>query len=348
MRLPNGYGSVYKLSGNRRRPWIARKTIGWDENGKQQYYTVGYFEKREDALDALAEYNKNPIGETRNKTLGELYDEWSTVHYSGDITRSTINGYKAAWNRMGRLAEYEVRSIYKKPLQDIIEEMKKQGLSRSTMENFKTLAVMLWEEAMANRITDRNYGTMIDLPQIEKTKRPTFTDFEINEIRKAAEAGDIWAGTTMILLYTGMRAGEMLKLTRFNVDIDDWVITGGIKTDAGKDRPVPVHPKIRGYIKYWLDTNGPRLVHRSGSPISVDYYRSSVFYPLLERLEIERTPERNLTPHSTRHTFGTMLNRAGAKTTSIQKLMGHTDYATTANTYTHPDFVELREAIEMI
>ncbi len=144
------------------------------------------------------------------------------------------------------------------------------------------------------------------------------------------------------------RIRKMLQLTQFNVDSKHWVITGGIKTDAGKERPVPVHPKIRGYIKYWLGTNGPRLVHRSGSPISVHYYRASIFYPLLERLEIERTPERNLTPHSTRHTFGTLLNRAGARTTAIQNLMGHTDYATTANTYTHPDFVELKEAIEMI
>lgn len=349
MKLPNGYGSVYRLSGNRRRPWIAVVTTGWcDDTGRQLRYTVGYYKTKTDALSALADYNKNPIGETLDKTLGEVYEEWSKKHYSGDIAKSTINGYKAAWNRMSRLSKYEMRQIYKQPLQDIITEMSKAGLSRSTMENFKTLAVMLWREAMANRIVDRNYGEMLDLPKVVLVERPTFTDFEIKRIDEAAQAGDVWAGTVMMLLYTGMRVGEMVRLTRFNVDTKHWVITGGIKTDAGKDRPVPVHPKIRSYVKYWLDTNGPRLVHRNGEPISVAYYRKSIFYPLLERLEIERSPERNLTPHCTRHTFGTMLNRAGAKTTAIQKLMGHADYATTANVYTHPDFVELKEAIELL
>ena len=43
MKLPNGFGSVYKLSGRRRRPWVAAKTFGWefDEKGqkvKQNWY----------------------------------------------------------------------------------------------------------------------------------------------------------------------------------------------------------------------------------------------------------------------------------------------------------------------
>lgn len=235
----------------------------------------------------------------------------------------------------------------KNELQDIVEDMIDEGLSRSSMEKFKTLAVLLWEDAMANDIVDRNYGSMIDLPKARTAKKPTFTDIEINTIKKAADAGDIWAGTIMILLYTGMRVGEMVKLTRFNLDLDNWVITGGIKTDAGKDRAMPIHPKIRDYVLWWVNNPGPRLIHREGKTISVDYYRKSIFYPTLERLEIKYR-ERGLTPHCTRHTFATLLNKAGAKTTAIQKLMGHTDYSTTANTYTHPDFEELWEAISML
>ena len=55
MRLPNGYGSVHRLPGNRRRPWRARVTVGWTEDGKQLYYTVGYYATQREALAALAE-----------------------------------------------------------------------------------------------------------------------------------------------------------------------------------------------------------------------------------------------------------------------------------------------------
>ena len=38
MKLPNNYGSVYKLSGNRRRPYIAKITIGYNNKGKQIFF----------------------------------------------------------------------------------------------------------------------------------------------------------------------------------------------------------------------------------------------------------------------------------------------------------------------
>src|SRR5690554_2686386 len=102
MRLPNGYGSVYRLPGNRRRPWVVRKTTGWTEDKKQKYYTIGYFETRAKAMEALGEYNKNPIGELRDKTLGEIYNTWSKFKF-GTISRSMVNGYKAAWKYLSVL-----------------------------------------------------------------------------------------------------------------------------------------------------------------------------------------------------------------------------------------------------
>ena len=65
MKLPNGFGSVYKLSGRRRRPWVAAKTFGWefDEKGqkvKQKQQAIGYYATRQEAMTALVQYNENP------------------------------------------------------------------------------------------------------------------------------------------------------------------------------------------------------------------------------------------------------------------------------------------------
>ena len=62
MKLPNGYGSVHKLSGNR---WRARKTTGWSLDKKtmkykQEYTTLGYYPTKKEALQALAAYNEQP------------------------------------------------------------------------------------------------------------------------------------------------------------------------------------------------------------------------------------------------------------------------------------------------
>lgn len=345
MRLPNGYGSVYKLSGNRRRPWIARKTIGWTEEGKQLYYTIGYFRTRSEALDALAEYNKNPIGEVREITLGEIYERWSEKEYK-TLDRSTANGYRAAWKRLGVLADEQVRMIRTSHLQAVIDGMIEEGLSRSSLEKAKTLCGILLEIALNDDVIKTNYARAIKLPKARKSKKPTFEVEEIDKIGSLAEAGDIWASTVLILIYSGMRVGELTGMKRSNVDVENWVFVGGIKTDAGKDRIVPIHTKIRPYVMQWYRDRPSidRLIHRDGRAINVDYYRKSIFYPVLERAGIER----KLTPHSTRHTFGTLLDKAKVNTKHIQELIGHSDYATTANIYTHPHLDELRKAIEAI
>ena len=87
MKLPNGYGSVYKLSGKRRKPWIARKTSGWDideasEKTKQKYKTIGYFATRQEALTALANYNENPYDlDTNFMTFADVYEKWSNEYF---------------------------------------------------------------------------------------------------------------------------------------------------------------------------------------------------------------------------------------------------------------------------
>jgi len=69
MKLPNGFGNVSKLPGKRRKPWRARKTAGWTDEGKQQYITIGYYEKQAQAIQALSEYNANPLHNKRKRNV---------------------------------------------------------------------------------------------------------------------------------------------------------------------------------------------------------------------------------------------------------------------------------------
>ncbi len=341
IKLPNGYGSVYKLSGNRRRPWIARKTIGWDENGKQQYYTIGYFKNRPEALDALSAYNKNPIGERGDITLGEIYDEWSKSKYE-KLSKSTVESYSAAWKHLSKLQDEKIKDIKTSHIQEIIDDMVTKGLSRSSCHKVKVLSGLLYKHALADDIVDKNYAEMVELPSQEKKKQEIFTDLEIKTLESKVNEIE-WVDTILIFIYTGMRISELLTLTKFNVDIENMIITGGIKTDAGKDRIVPIHSKIQPYVKKWYSTDSEYLINREGKKIRPSYYREYLYRPALEKAGV-----RKLNPHKARHTFASRLNKAGADTKSIQEMIGHADYSTTANIYTHVDIESLRKAIEKI
>jgi site-specific recombinase XerD len=338
----NGEGSVYKLQGRRRRPWIARITVGWDEDtGKQLYQTLGYFEKLEEAKDAINRHKFEPVSPKATISLKGLYNEWAEPKYKY-ISKSTSDGYKAAWKYIGVLGEEKFNELRAGHYQKIIDECFEKGMSRSTLEKIKAVCTMLYGYALENDIAKKNYAEFIRLPKVDKEEKEIFSDLDIKKLQDNDTV--MWIDTILIMIYTGMRISEMLQLTKFDVDIENRVITGGVKTDAGKNRIIPIHDKIFPYVEKWYKMNNNYLITKGkGQKISADYYRKSLYYNALNAIGI-----RELSPHACRHTFASLMAKAGADNLSIQKIIGHSDYSFTANNYTHTDISELRKAINLL
>ncbi|MDI6789924.1 MAG: site-specific integrase [Thermodesulfobacteriota bacterium] len=349
MKLPNSFGTCYRLPGNRRKPWIAREYKGRDEKGRSIYETIGYFESQSEALDAISLRRHNPITPKADMTLAEVYKEWSAKKYKEGkkkkgISKDTVNNYKAAWKYLQRYEKELFRELRSGHWQDIIDEQEEEEKSHSHMKKIKTLIGLLYKYGNKNGIIRDNLAEHIELPREEKGKKDRFTDPEVKKLEKAAVDKVPWADTVLILIYSGMRISEMLGLTRFNVDMDKQLITGGIKTDAGKDRIIPIHPKILPYIKKWYDREGEALIcNDEGKRLSAKKYREDFYYPALDAAEV-----RKLTPHKCRHTFCSIAAEKGVDTIYIQQMAGHATYAFTADEYTHPDIEALKKAIRMM
>jgi integrase len=339
LKRPNGQGTVYKLKGRRRKPWIARITVGWSDKGKQLFQTIGYFETETEANMALLKHQLNPVSPKANITLGELYKEWSESRYK-HISKATIATYKGAWNYLATYENEKFSELRKTHYQQIIDE--NLNKSRSLLEKIKALAVMLYKHAMDEDIVDKNYAENIILPKAEKKEKEIFSDFEI---KKMFDNSDMeWVDTILMLIFTGMRISEFLNLTKFNVDLKNGIIIGGMKTDAGTDRLIPIHEKIMPFVQKWYNKNGDRLICDSeGKRILPKYYRENLYFPALKRLDI-----RPLNPHRCRHTFASIMKKAGADELSIKKIMGHTSYKFTEKVYTHTEIEQLKQAVGKI
>lgn len=343
MRLPNGFGSVYFLGRKRRRPWIARVTTDWeivDGKLKQKYKTIGYFVEKSEALDALISARISPVPEKINITLGELYEEWSKAKYEY-ISKQTADCYKAGWKRLLRFKNVKFSELRSSHIQSVIDSCHKEGMSRSSLEKIKIVGTMLYGYAMQNDIVNKNYAEFVSLPKTVKQEKERFSTIEIQKIENSL--GLPWIDSILVLIYTGFRINEMLNLTMFNVDLDGMVIRGGLKTDAGKDREIPIHPKIYPIIKAMKEVQGERLVSLNGIHINDKYYREKLYYPALKAIGV-----RELNPHCCRHTFASMLSDKGADPKLIQKLLGHAKYQFTEDTYVHKDTAALRTAINLI
>ena len=354
MRAPNGFGTVFKMPGRRRRPWCARITTGWKkvivkrgknnfkEVARQIYQPIGYFETKNEGIEALALHRVDPVSPRATITLGELYDEWSAAKYKSDISKDTVNNYKAAWLHTKKLEKAKFKDLRTAHWQRVIDEKKKE-LGHSSLKKIKSLATMLYNYALKNDIVKKNYAEFIELPRQSKQEKQIFSDLDIQKMFKNVDSVP-WVDTVLIMVYTGMRISEMLGLTKFNVDLEKQIITGGIKTEAGKDRIIPINRKIMPFIRKWYEKNGQALICREdGSSMSAKYYREKYYYPALKALKIQK-----LTPHACRHTFASLMAAANVDPLYTQRIIGHTDYAFTANEYTHPEIKELKKAINKI
>jgi len=352
-RRTSGSGSVYKMPGRRRNPWVARVTTGWtrtiakkgkrkgQEIQRQLFEIVGYYKTKQEGLDALIAYRSNPPGPKDNSTLSEVYADWSAYKFE-EIGQSTINNYKAAWKHMAPLKDMRFRDIVASHWRKILKDCKEAGLGQSSLTKVHTLASMLYDHAIADNIVDRNYIKAVKLPKFDKVEKNRFTDIEVKRIEDAAARGTPWADVILMLIYTGFRISEFLALTRFSVDLETQIITGGQKTEAGTGRLVPIHPKILEYVIRWLDRKGDRLICKEdGSGWTSDNFRKKYYWPALKNIKGVRP----LPPHSCRHTCATMLAEAGVDPLYIKEILGHTQYAFTADNYTHPSTDKLREAI---
>lgn len=355
-RLPNGYGSITILKGNRRKPFWARGPAYETEDGITQD-TIGYFEQYDDALDALSAHRSRPlmpVNADRIK-LSELFTEWKAVAYTG-ISRQTKDNYNAAYKHLAPIQNHVFKEIRTAQWQFCLDKTVKAGLSQSSLNKVRVLMIRLCDYAVANDIIDKNYAKFTKLPKFEKTEKETFSDLELKTIEEGIKNGTGISDIILFMCYTGWRIQEVCNLTVFDYDRTQKTLTGGVKTDAGKNRTVFIPDKVLPVVEKYAALNGPALFcYETGQKKKklVGYSTKKLreeFYNTLDSLGIqssEAEPKR-LTPHSTRHTYNSMLNRAGVDTATRMKLMGQVSEQTNQRVYTHTDLDQMKAAVNAL
>ena len=343
MRLPSGYGGIVKLKGNRRKPYQVRLTKGFTDEGKQIYMYLGYYAKRGEALEALAEYNSSPYDITRETiTFAEVYKKWSNEHFK-KVSSSSIERYSNAYRKYCKsLYKMRFKDIRLTHLQAVIDNC---GMAHPTRASIKTLFAVLTRFAMKNDIVDKDYAQYVDVGQREgKINRKPFTQEEIDKLFKYVDTFD-YLDTILIMIYSGLRVGEMLDLRIENIHLEERYMVGGSKTEAGKNRRIPISKKIEPFIRKYYEKNKDKeflIINSLGRPMGYSNYRREKFDNIMEKLKMEHKP------HDARHTFASLMDSAGANKLCIKRIIGHSSQDITEDIYADKTLEELIEAIDLI
>lgn len=351
MKLPNGYGSITKLTGNRRKPYMVRINSGKEYNTKTGDYVpkrvvLGYYKTQKEALAALAEYNNNPFVVSDNElTFEQAYQIYLGTKDYEKLSQSSKVARKCGYAYCKYLYQVRCRDLNKDMVQKVIDSVE-QG--SSTKNSVLTVIRIVVNYAYDRNLINRKCTDGISIEYSEPVvARITFSKKEMDFLWEHSNEWDV--KILLILLYSGLRVNELLKNDRMNVNLDEkWIyVPKNLAKNKDSERYVPIHDKIFPLIKYFYDNScsfasEKLMINPNGTLITYNNFVARNLKRINKNLDVEHKF------HDTRHTFASLGTTSGIPKLYMQRLMGHTPESILYNTYTHIDLNELRSYIQMI
>lgn len=368
-KLPNGFGQISEIKNrNLRNRFRVMVTVGKTSEGKPISKLLkpnAYFKTYNEAYEALVEYNKNPYDlNTSSITMTELYEKWSK-EYLKTVATSNVRSIQSAWNYCSVLYEMRVADVRAKHLKKCIDGASREGkgkiiqASANTKSRIKSIFNLMFDYANENDLVEKNYARTFNvsdkiLKEVEEVKRGhiSFTDKEMEILWKNVDKIP-YVDVILIQCYSGWRPQELGLIELNRVDLNNWVFAGGMKTDAGMNRLVPIHSKIRPLIKKRyeeaINVNSKYLINCTDSQrkndikMTYDKYRHR-FRSIRDKLNLN--PEHRA--HDPRKQFITMAKRYNLDEYAIKYIAGHRISDITEKIYTDRTVQWLKDEMEKI
>lgn len=328
----NGQGTVCKLPSGK---WQAIVTLGYvvDANGKRhRKKRTKVFDKKSDAIAALPTL-KDSV-RPADMTLAELHAQYIQTDEYKNLSPSLRGHYAHAWKRMEPLS---YRGIATLTVTDIERFLRSATESYDPAHETQSLLGHLYRIAIKQEIVQVNKAQAAENPYPRRRpKRNVWSEADVNALWADLPAHPFTA-YILIACYAGLRYGELASIRLSNVHLDENYMIGGIKTDAGTDRQIPIHTRIKPMIAALMLQNKTKLLE----------IHEKRFYTLYN----ETLARLNLPPlpfHTCRHYFFSRLTAVGVQGGLIAEVGGHASYLTTLKNYVRIPIADKVDAVNKI
>lgn len=319
-RRPNGLGTVFKSGSG----YAAEVTLGFyieDGKKKRKSRRKQGFKTKKEAIAYL-----ETLREQQNYKPAKISELWEICQKDLEtVSSSKQTAYRIAWKRIApELSFRDISSLTAVELQEITDAV---APSFYTRRDVKALLSKLYEIALRDDIVDKNRAKFIKLPQHTSAERSCFSEDDIARVWADYTAKpNAPAAYILVMLYTGIRPGELLNIEVGNIHLSEHYMTGGIKTEKGKNRRIIIPEKLNAVISF--------LIANQKSGYICPFLHSNEFYEEYKKKREALGLSEALTPYCCRHTYVTRLTALKVSPAMLQELAGHTDYETTL-IYTH-------------
>ena len=286
------------------------------------------------------QYEMGLIAESPNITLDTWCEEWLETYKKNVVTDGWYKDIQSIIRNhispsIGSMRLSKIKPVH---VQKCINQM--QGLSWSTINKTAVIIKEIFKRALENKMIVSNPADNITLPKATKGERRRLHADEEQRLREVCQNHPFGA-FFMVMLACGLRTGEAVALTWFNVDMKNKTITvtqslenhsnriKEPKTKAGF-RTIPIPDWYIPYLENIKKTSQFVFTNRLNNMVGRKAIDGN-WRKISEQAML--APE--ITPYYLRHTYATTLAEMGVDMKTAQYLLGHSNISVTAKIYTH-------------
>lgn len=274
-----------------------------------------------------------------------IKDYLDYLQYELKVSTNTLKSYQENLNQFALY--YKSRNLLLLTKDEIKDFLYKMEKSAKTKAHYLTVINSFYNYMVLIDKIKINPALTIKMPKIAKNLPNYLTIEEVDRLLdiKLRNFYDYRNKAMLELLYaTGTRISELINLTFNQIDFDECVIR--IMGKGKKERMIPVNDVAIDYLKEYINNyriflakknNNYVFLNKNGDPIS-----RVGFFKILKKLCQDAGIQKDVSPHTLRHSFATHLLNNGADLRVIQELLGHENLSTT-EIYSHISNKKLEE-----
>ena len=255
------------------------------------------------------------------------------------MAKNTVISYQRDLKKMSAFLEErgvtDVADIKEADLQEYIDSLKANGMSPATISRNIASAKALFIYLVKKKIVSENPASALKSPKISKKMPKILSQDEMERLLSSPREDNpkgLRDKAMMELLYsTGMRVSELVNLRLDDIDMEESRVSC---TDPGKERNLKFNERTKTALSGYLEHSRDTMI-RDGD---VDFLFTNCsgesmsrqgFWKLIKYYAVRADIDADITPHTLRHTFAAHLVEQGADLRDVQRIMGHSDIATT-------------------
>lgn len=267
------------------------------------------------------------------------------------LSANTLDAYRRDLGRyLRKLADMHIdhpEAIQQEHTARVLRDLHGAGLSPATLARNLTSIKRLHQYLLIKGICQHNPSEILEPPKIERKLPDVLTAEEVTALMEVPDISDplgMRERALLELLYaTGMRVSELTELREGSLRLDEHLVRIG----GPHARLIPIGGQAIRALRLYLRSGRPHHVrppsgdhlflNAQGGPLS----RMSIWKTIKQAAERAKI-DKEVSPHTLRHSFATHLLEGGANLRDVQELLGHADISTT-QIYTHVDSTHIRD-----